>query len=71
MAIEPCKLTFRPNERVSSPDLGQGLQTNTCFSKSSNGANIPTKRKRIHLGGHVCIQGVVLRPGCMNYSLKA
>ena len=71
MALEPYKLFFRPNEQVSSFDHGQGLQTDTYFSENSNGANMPTKKKMIHLEGHVCIQGVVIGHGCMNYSLKA
>jgi hypothetical protein len=42
MVLEPWKLLFRPNAQVSLLNLGPSLQTNTYFSKISNGANMTT-----------------------------
>jgi len=54
MALEPWKLLFRHNEKVSSLDLGPSLSIYTYFSKNPYVSNMPTTRERIHFGGHVC-----------------
>jgi hypothetical protein len=45
MTLEPRKLHFRPNEKVSSLELGPSLRIDTYFSENPNGCNIPTKKK--------------------------
>jgi hypothetical protein len=69
MVLEPWNILFRPNEKVSSLDLGPNIYTNTYFSKIPNGDNMPMKDTLCRLS--VWVQGVVIVARCIKYFLKA